>query len=895
MVMQDIWHIGRRSWLLPIVLLPLTQTDTAASKVKSDGLDRVAVFHIEPNRMDRALLALSRQARIQVAIAPDIDGAVEAPQINSAMSVRQALNTILRHSGSMYTVVGPSTVSVTRADKVVSTLEESTLPLSTPANGVDGAGTTTSRSQSQPSQGAGSFEGSDGRESTQQSNGGSSSSNSEVRSTDGPAFYTRDEEGKPAEVVVSTYRFLAADTSGTTNLPLPIEKVPQAISLVSNDFINAADLKTLGEIAEYTPGALNVGNPGNLGYLVNLRGFAAGEAIDGINTILASAEPEYAIYDRLELVKGPSSVVYGVGSPGGTINFVTKSATPQTVDYVSLQGGSWNSFRVEGQVAGSLDSAGRVRAIGVAVRDQGDSFINVVNHQKTTAYAGLNVQLSDSLSGYLHGGYTKYVRTVFDGIPVEADGSAPPLPRSFFIGIADPKLSTSVVHGEGDLTWHATDLLEISIKGNYAHTTTDGISAYSSSLQPSGDISLVILPYTAGSRSYGIGVSSVYHLDRLGLKDSFISVGALYQDNNSPYDFQRLGLGSANIFDGIAAIQQAFSAALAGPSYLSQTGIQKSQVSTGSMQAVLKPLDPLSILLGASYSKPKSQTVTDGVESGFEFASQVSYRAGLTYEFIPKASAYASYSESFQPQTNLHCDEFSDSGGVVSCLRSRALAPLAGRQYELGVKYSSLNERLLLTGALFQIDENNVATLQQYLDTGVGYFNALGQVRHRGIELQSIGQITRTWQINAGYTYLDPKITKAVVSGTSARSATIGQMQLYLPRNTFSLYSTYTLHNTVLRGLSVGGGVRYVGTERTAYDNPAANIEAFGNPTITKNLSSYFIVDANIGYSWGMWTTQLNAHNILDRHYYINNYQSLIYGNVVGEPANFAITIRRSF
>src|SRR5580658_1576364 len=84
-------------------------------------------------------------------------------------------------------------------------------------------------------------------------------------------------------VVVGRYEFLSADTSGATNLPLPIEKVPQSISLVSEDFIKAADLKTLGQIAEYTPGALNEGNPGNNGTVVWLRGFPAGLALDGIN------------------------------------------------------------------------------------------------------------------------------------------------------------------------------------------------------------------------------------------------------------------------------------------------------------------------------------------------------------------------------------------------------------------------------------------------------------------------------------------------------------------------------------------------------------------------------------------------------------------------------------
>src|SRR3984885_14338284 len=180
-----------------------------------------------------------------------------------------------------------------------------------------------------------------------------------------------------AEVTVTApYQFLSADTSVTTNLPLPVEKVPQTINIVSNDFINAANLKTLGEIAEYTPGATNNGSDLNLGSTISLRGYPAQKEVDGLSDNDTGFEPDYAIYDRLEVVQGPSSVVYGVSTPGGLVNFVTKSATPQTVDYLSAQVGSWNNFRIEGQVAGALDADGHVRAIGVVVRDQGDSFIN---------------------------------------------------------------------------------------------------------------------------------------------------------------------------------------------------------------------------------------------------------------------------------------------------------------------------------------------------------------------------------------------------------------------------------------------------------------------------------------------------------------------------------------
>lgn len=106
------------------------------------------------------------------------------------------------------------------------------------------------------------------------------------------------------EVVVTSRRmFLSADTSGATNLPIPIEKVPQSISLVSADFLDVADLKTLGQVADYTPGAIQAGNPEGFASVVKLRGFAAGKSIDGLNISTGSYEHDYAIYDRMEFVK----------------------------------------------------------------------------------------------------------------------------------------------------------------------------------------------------------------------------------------------------------------------------------------------------------------------------------------------------------------------------------------------------------------------------------------------------------------------------------------------------------------------------------------------------------------------------------------------------------------
>lgn len=713
-----------------------------------------------------------------------------------------------------------------------------------------------------------------------------------AKSTDVPTASNEAPGTEPAEasgteseeITVTGRRFLSVDTSGTTNLPIPIEKVPQSISLVSGDFIKAANLETLGGIAEYTAGATNAGDPGGNGTVVRLRGFSAGQAIDGLTVNVSngtSYEPEFAIFERLEVVKGPTSVVYGVSSPGGLVNKVTKSATPQTAGYLLAQAGNWNNYRVEGQVAGSLDSADRIRAIGLVVRDAGDSFMQVQTHANTTVYAGINADLGDSATAYLHGGYQKFVRNPFDGMPTLADGSSAPVPRSFFIGSPNIKTTSTVRYAVGDLTWDVTDLWEVSIKGNYENGENKGASAFGFGLQPNGNISLSAFNLNfpgAGTdfQNYAIGASSIYKLDALGMRDSFVSVAALYQDNRSGFRGASPPPGPAttgNIFNGVSSIgrilESLLAAAATQPPFESRRHVTNYILSA---QALLKLADPFTVLLGVARSKPHTIIrATSGVRN-FEFDGQISLRAGVTYEFVPSVNAYVSFSQSFSPQTN----NAIDANGVVS-----PLPPLEGEMFEGGLKYRSRDGQFLATGSLFEIKQKNQGQFDRFLN-GVNYFAPIGEVTHKGFELEAVGRITSQWQVNAGFAYLDAKVTKDLAT------LRVGQRRTFLPDQTWSLFTTYALPDSLLPGLTVGGGVRHVSSQRTAFKN-AAGVRP------TKDLPGYTLVDATVSYEFDKWLLQVNGGNIFDKHYLVNNYQSLTFGNVVGTPRNITLTIRREF
>jgi outer-membrane receptor for ferric coprogen and ferric-rhodotorulic acid len=836
-------------------------------------------LNIPRQPLDTALKDFASQTGLQIAAMSDaIDESVLVGPVRGDFSATTALNSLLGPKCLTYKFVNSRTIAVIE-------------PASAAAQSLGFAPAGSMNSGAEPSQ---SISSQQGKKETSPKGDGFRVAQANQGQTSGAGPL---DKGKISQsggflqevVITSSYEFLSADTSGTTNLPLPIEKVPQSISLISQDFIKAADLKTLGEIAEYTPGAINVGNPANNGSIIELRGFTAGRAIDGLPVDISNGtqyEPDYAIYNRLEVVKGPTSVVYGVSSPGGLVNLVTKSATPETKDYLLAQVGSWDSFRLEGQVAGPLDSAGRVRAIGIAVRDQGDSFMDIEKHAKTTVYGGVNVRLSDSVTGYLHGGYERFVRNEFDGIPTEPDGSPPPVPRSFFIGSPAILLTSSVSHAEANLTWHVTNLWQLQVKGNYENGDTMGSDAYGFGLQPNGNISLSAfrfdLPGTGSDfRNYGIGVSSIYYLDALGIRDSFVSVAALDQDSRTGFagiSPPGSGIVTSNIFAGESVISQALdsliTAAATQPVYSS---FHQANTATYSAQAVLKLLDPLTLLLGAAYSKPHTKIISSTGVQDFDFTGQVSYRGGITYEIVHGFNAYVSYSQSFSPQllTSL------DNNGV-----SHYLPPLVGEQYETGLKYRARGGRLMVTGALFEIKQKNQGQFQTFAN-GTDYFIPVGEVTNKGAELEVIGQITPQWQVHAGYAYLDPKVTK------DSEVQLEGQTSLYLPKSTFDLYTTYTLPAGLLRGLTLGGGIRYVSPERTSYDSAFANAAAGLSPT--RDLPGYSLLDLTASYAFDKWLLQLNARNVSNRHYFINNYQTLFFGNVVGEPTNIALTIRREF
>ena len=214
-----------------------------------------------------------------------------------------------------------------------------------------------------------------------------------------------------------------------------------------------------------------------------------------------------------------------------------------------------------------------------------------------------------------------------------------------------------------------------------------------------------------------------------------------------------------------------------------------------SAQTSLEVFKHFSVLAGVSYAKRRTFRKSRRRRPGFRSPESTSYRGGLVYEFLPGANAYLSYSQSFNPQSLI------DGNGNV-------LPPVKGEQYEGGVKFRPVGDRIILTAAVFQIKQKNQGEFSEQV-AGLDRYEPVGELTHKGFELEGTGRIGQAWQLNAGYAYLDPEGNPLGFRPDGRRrDGTV------LPRQTGSVFATY-FREARARARSVHrgrGAIRSVGS-----------------------------------------------------------------------------------
>ncbi|MEG0677143.1 MAG: TonB-dependent receptor, partial [Comamonas sp.] len=233
-------------------------------------------------------------------------------------------------------------------------------------------------------------------------------------------------------------------------------------------------------------------------------------------------------------------------------------------------------------------------------------------------------------------------------------------------------------------------------------------------------------------------------------------------------------------------------------------------------------------------------------------------RVGLVYQPSANWSYYASWSKSFQP-----------SGEAFSLAANNVdIAPEKTTSAEIGAKWELMDGKASATASLFRVERTNIKSLDPVLNKLV----PLGVQRTNGLELTFSGEVAPSWQVWAGYAFLDSEMTSSPTPGIQGKRATL------TPRHSANLWLTKALGN----GFGLGGGLNYVGARDA-------------DPLNTVTLPGYTTVDAMAYYRQGAWDLQLKLNNLLDRRYIVSGHGSSANLNLPGAPRSAQLIARYRF
>lgn len=654
---------------------------------------------------------------------------------------------------------------------------------------------------------------------------------------------------------------------GGTKNEVPLADVPNSITVVTREVMDLRDIASLEDLMLQTPGITVTGsNPENPSLIS--RGFNIDNVlVDGVPlSDFPGTMPDLAIYERIEVARGPTGLFSGVGSPAGSINFVRKRPTRDIAVKAGLTAGSWDYYRGDLDLNLPMTEGGDVRArFSGAYQDQ-HHFFDVAHTKRGIIYGIVEADVTPTTRVAVGGHYQKLDTPVQTGLPGYVAGGLIDLPRSTYIGAPWNVIEQDSYAAFAELTQALSPDWQLKVTGQYGHTDSTRPFAYlgNPSVTPTSGLN------TLGAMQ-SEGTAHQYSMDA-NLNGSFtlfgrtqdILVGADYRETESDSM-----VGRNNGFVVVDVYNPTHDIPRPPMPYLSKTDSRTSQYGFyGQMR--LRPFEPLTVVLGgrSSYWKTRSISSSRTAEdrpwtarpaSGYKSNGRFTPYAGLVYALSEVWNAYASYADSHSPQSQL-----TDEGEPVG--------PVTGSQIEGGIKGALAGGRGVVSLAVYRITQANRAQADPAYPDGSGFYVGTGEVRSKGVELEMTGRVTPNWMISGGYTYNVNEYTKDAANQGRPFNA-IG------PKHSLKLWTNYRFDSGPLDGLDIGGSVN-------AFSKSVGdNVEQKG----------YMVAGVQAGYRLAQnIRLQVSLNNIFDKVYY-TRIRYTRNGNYYGDPRNIRVTLRGAF
>ncbi|MEM6651633.1 MAG: TonB-dependent siderophore receptor [Pseudomonadota bacterium] len=705
--------------------------------------------------------------------------------------------------------------------------------------------------------------------------------------------------------------FRPTEATSATKIPLPIVETPQAITVLTEDIITLTGIRDLEDASGLVPGFVAKGTYGGFDNRFSARGFdlsvAEGILINGVQ-VASNVDRDFIGVERIEYLRGPTSIVLGTVNYGGAVNIITKRPTDSFVGSIAGEVGSWDLYRIQGEFGGPLNESGTIRGYAAAAYEERGDFREGAELEKLPIRAALDIDLgpntlftldlsAENGDGNPTGTFSRdYARN--DPLPtyVPIDWNPCGLVDGCFTDYSNREATANLRHDFENNTY---------VRGTYGFASTDRQHKFISFLG-GGFPSLFFTgtddvendgPYgfwytyddTDTYETYFAEFAFGGEFEAFGQEHDFLLL-AESRDRKITEDYQLQDPDTffaqyANYLDPTRDFGSGDVPIFVQETFAWDRTIRKEDSIALTAQLVLRPVERLQVLLGVRYEE--EETFLTGINNGGDegpFGSSRTidppleysiddtvFRGGIVYEVLDNVFAYGSYSEGFIPV-------------AVNDLDGNQATAETGTQIEGGVKGEFFDGRLGAGISVFEIERDDVAST-----TGDGVFAepSSRSQEHRGFEIEIIGEVTEGLDIIATYANLETEITKddAEIDPETGIAPTVGNEIPNAPNDQFSLFVQYQLPFEFenIEGVSIGGGVQYVSETWDSEDNEF-------------ELPDYTLIDANLNVQIKEnLAFQLIGRNLGDEEYFQSFLGSGFAGWAWGQPRSVLARLTLDF
>lgn len=652
-----------------------------------------------------------------------------------------------------------------------------------------------------------------------------------------------------------------------------LKDIPQSISVMTRQQMDDQGITRLDQAYTQMPGVRMDGYADIA--RVFARGFQVSTQLDGVpfgEESFYQLDP--AIYDRVEMLRGPAGLLAGSGEPGGTLNLVRKRPRDKFAFSGSVSYGSWNDVRTELDISSPLNESGTLRGRAVAVFQDRDQFYDFASDRRSLFYGILELDLTSRDTVGLSVTRMERVGNSYYGVPRYSDGSLPG--RNTFVGATDVPT-----------TRDTTDVML-----DYQHRFDNGwVGKATFGARDEKFTNAGFFGYTSVNVNTGLGMGGATYTNNTEKYNAF--------DLNFSGPFNLLGRTHQATFGFNQSVREVemqnwLSRFFASTDVLNNHNWGgSSRVWPASGDAFrtkqsgfygslnFRLTEPLSLMVGGrltDFDYRSRSNYQSPWRDGQKASQQFTPYAGLVYDLNKQISLYGSYSEIFVPQS-------------VRNYLGNMIEPRTGEQFELGIKGAFLNKKLNASLAVYQLQDENRAIDDMdptHVCPGVGTGRcsmAIGKVRSRGFEAEVSGAPTSRLSLSASYTFNRTKYL-----GTP--DSNLGTTQFFswrTPKHLAKLWAQYRFAddtNLTTPGIwTVGGGII---AQSALVDDRAYLSRIY-------RQGGYAVVSTRVGYQVNKnMNLNLDVDNVFDKTYLVNLGDDAYY-NIYGKPRNFRLTMNYKF